>query len=105
MSYDQFTADLVAENARLRLELADALDCKAGKGPTALSWAIAERDALRAEVDGLRADAERWRFFESRFNTPMHRHALARFFGVEDGHFEPSLSAAIDAAIAARGEG
>lgn len=32
-------------------ELADALDCKNGKGPTALGMVIAERDALRAQLE------------------------------------------------------
>lgn len=45
-----------AEIERLRNELADALDCKAGNGPTALSWAIKERDELRAQVAELTAN-------------------------------------------------
>jgi len=46
------------EVERLRDDLADALDCKAG-GPTALSMVIAERDTLRAQLAASEARAER----------------------------------------------
>lgn len=49
------TASLRAENERLRNDLADALDCKAGTGPTALSSVLAERDALRGRIAELEA--------------------------------------------------
>ena len=59
---------------------------------------LAEIERLRAEVAGLREDAERYRFFRSCFTQPWQRITLARRLGVEDQHFEPSLDAAIDAA-------
>lgn len=54
------------ENQSLKAELADALDCKLGNGPTALTMVIAERDSLKAELakatsklEAARKDAER----------------------------------------------
>jgi len=44
---------LLDEIDRLKNELLDAIDCKNGKGPTALSMVIQERDALRARVKEL----------------------------------------------------
>lgn len=55
--------ELRAENERLSMGLDDSLDCKNGAGPTALGRVIAERDALRAELDGLKKQepvAWRW---------------------------------------------
>jgi len=42
--------DAADEIATLRNDLADALDCKSGTGPTALSMVIAERDTLRTQL-------------------------------------------------------
>lgn len=43
---------------RLEGDLADALDCKRGDGPTALSMVLAERDELMAEIERLEAKSE-----------------------------------------------
>ena len=43
----------------MRNDLMDALDLKAGRGPTALSMVVAERDALRREVEELREATRR----------------------------------------------
>lgn len=42
--------ELRGDLAALRNDLSDALDCKNGTGPTALSLLIEERDSLRAEL-------------------------------------------------------
>lgn len=47
-----------AEIEKLRNDLADALDCKNGAGPTALSLVIEERDSLRAELAASRHELE-----------------------------------------------
>lgn len=49
------------ELTRLRAELADALDCKNGNGPTALSMVIDERDKIRADLAASQAECERLR--------------------------------------------
>lgn len=75
--------------------------------PFAIIGLIAERDQLRAEVDSLRNDAERYRWLRDRHDTP------GDYLCVTDGEdgviieetvgFEGlSLDAAIDAAMAAK---
>jgi len=49
----QALAKQAGEIERLNKELADALDCKLGNGPTALSNVIAERDQLKARLAAL----------------------------------------------------
>lgn len=46
----RYVGNLMIERDRLKDDLADALDCKRGEGPTALSMIIAERDALKARA-------------------------------------------------------
>jgi hypothetical protein len=53
-----------------------------------------------AEIARLRKDAERYRAFRRVFNHPYQRIEFARFMGVDDEHFEPSLDAAIDRYLA-----
>ncbi len=55
---DRCLSDLLAERDRLQNDLADALDVKAGHGPTALSAVMAERDRLAAIVARLPVTAD-----------------------------------------------
>ena len=50
-SLKNLAADRIEE---LEREVADALDCRSGTGPTALSMVLAERDQLREHVKMLR---------------------------------------------------
>ena len=58
-SLRQQLASRDAEVAELRNELADALDCKSGARPTALSMVVQERDQLRNDVTLLLEVVER----------------------------------------------
>ena len=53
--------ELRGDLAALRNDLSDALDCKNGTGPTALSLVIEERDSLRAELAACREREARMR--------------------------------------------
>lgn len=52
---------LVAEVERLQNDVADALDVRAGHGPTALATVVVERDALRGEIERLLVENEQLR--------------------------------------------
>ena len=61
-----------------------------------------ERDALRAEVEGLRADAERYRWLTDDHQSWDTRNEVARIAQDITIHGKGYTDAAIDAAIAAR---
>lgn len=54
---------------------------------------------LQERAEAAEKDAERYRFFKSRFDLPWQLRDLAIRLGVEVDHFHPSLDAAIDAAM------
>ena len=60
-SSEQAARAAYAEIERLRNDLADALDCKAGAGPTALLMLIQERDTLPSQLAAAETRAEGYR--------------------------------------------
>ena len=58
------------EIERLRNDLADSLDCKAFRGPTALLMLIQERDTLRAQLAAAEARADETRRL---YNELLHQ--------------------------------
>lgn len=55
--------------------------------------------ALRAEVEALWADAQRWKKFCAAFDDPCRRQALARMFGLHTDAFEMPFNQILDAAM------
>lgn len=51
---------IAKERDRLKNDLADALDCKNGTGPTALAMVLIERDRLREALKGVMLWITNW---------------------------------------------
>ena len=91
---DERIAALESEVAALKQNFTRAL-LQARR--TAEYWKI-EHFAGNEVIEGMREDAERYRFFRMRFAASWQRRALAKMLGCKEFEFDPSLDAAIDAA-------